>query len=568
MPYVKFISGHSESTRGIQEYLEKKGRQLAEDFVNATRESLDGCAWSEVMDRTRLDYGTQTARAGQRARRYEHIIISLDPEDDVTLDEFRDYVNGIVEEWFDGGIGRFQVAVVYHDDNSERIANGQEGVLHAHLVINNTELETGLRLSPKLTPKVVNEFAADVNARALERGWHGFAENGVSMTLAKMRERNLSPSKGRRNARLMAEGITAPAIEGEEEYVFADDSNDARRRGAEGAESSRDPVIDVETAQDSDRARADAPDEPGAGPQNEKIEGSRASHGEGRAIKKPVSRRRAARDGTDGEIPSYMAGGRQKVLLRFADGTEHVFEFTRQMTREDIPERRLRERQGYSWKQDIRDRVDVARRLAGSMQDFRQICGMLEVDITYSKSGEIKFSHPSAPDSRIVKGSTLGKDYSTSALISAISLKDVSRRQRAHDLPGRERYMREGERSALSNAARAAKPGTARGASDMKVIREFIAYNDAHDIHSYDDYPDTVDGRAARSYAELIGAFDTTAPTAIDPTAPLLDRLELQRFIREETGAGGLCRTEESRAPGGGVTDDAPAAGGQPRRNR
>ena len=207
MPYVKFISGHSETVKKIQKYLEKNNRHLAEDFINAARESMDGLSWAEVMGETREEYGTQHARKGQRARRYEHIIISLDPQDDVSLDDFRDYVTSIASSWFDDEIGRFQVAIVYHDDNNERVSRGEKGVLHAHLVINNADLESGLRISPKLTPRTVTAFALDVNNRALDLGWHGFANNGVSLTLEEMRARGLEPSKGRRAARLMAQGI-------------------------------------------------------------------------------------------------------------------------------------------------------------------------------------------------------------------------------------------------------------------------------------------------------------------------------------------------------------------------
>ena len=117
-------------------------------------------------------------------------------------------------------------------------------------------------------------------------------------------------------------------------------------------------------------------------------------------------------------------------------------------------------------------------------------------------------------------------------------------------------------------AAAEAEPDTVEGASDMSVIRDFIAYNDAHGIKSYEDYPDTRAGRAARSYAELIGAFDAEGDKTLDENTPSIDRLELQRFIREETGAGGLGLTVESPRTGGTI-DEAPSAGGeQPRKKR
>lgn len=548
MPYVKFISGHSESTKTIQNYLEKKGRHLASDFVNAARESIDGLSWSEVMDRTREEYDTQHARKGQRARRYEHIIISLDPQDDVSLNDFRDYVTSIVSHWFDGELGRFQVAIVYHDDNSERVARGEKGVLHAHLVVNNPDLETGLRLSPKLTPKFVNDFATDANSRALDLGWHGFAQNGVSMTLEQMKAVGLSRSRGRYAALAMAEGIEVPEIEGEEAYEF------------------RDKTGRVDKIDDALK------DKDGEGDmlfkRRKKVTRDVAGASEDSAI--GTSDDLDSVDETSSNNPTGANVGSSEfaVKFKFRDGDERMYVFTRQPTREDIPEKRYREREGFSWKQDIRDRVDVALRLAESSKDFKEICGLLGVGVSYNAHGDIKFSHPSSPDTRVVKGHTLGKDYSTASIATAISMKGTARQQRAHDLPGRERYMRDPERRAAMLAAAEAEPDTVEGASDMSVIRDFIAYNDAHGIKSYEDYPDTRAGRAARSYAELIGAFDAEGDKTLDESTPLIDRLELQRFIREETGAGGLGITVESPRTGGTI-DEAPSAGGeQPRKKR
>ena len=512
MPYVKFISGHAESCKWIRQYLERGGRALGDDYVNAAREGIDGTLWDSVMDATREEYGTQHARRGQRARRYEHIIISLDPSDEVTLDEFRDFITGIASEWFDDAIGRFQVAIVYHDDNSERISRGEEGVLHAHLVVNNVDLDSGLRISPKLTPKVVNDFATDVNMRALERGWHGFSKEGVSMTFDEMKRSGTSPSRGRYAARQLAKGIAAPPVKGENEYVFAD------RAGAAAAGREADAREETDHIDNS---------------------GDDAEVFFKRSGNKPGA--------PAGE--AAPAGGDVRVRMTFAKGGEHTFTMTNQSSREDLPERRHREREGFSWKQDIRDRVDIAMRLSQSSREFGEICGLLGLGVSYNKEGEIKFSHPSAPDSRVVRGCTLGRDYSSNAIAMALALKDVARRQRAHDLPSRERYMRGPERSAMAREAARAEVDSARGSGDMTAIKELIAYNDSHGIKSYDDYPDDLQGRAVRAYAQMIGAFD--APSRHDETitGSLMDRLELQRFLREETGAGGLERGQDSARP-------------------
>ena len=139
------------------------------------------------------------------------MIISLDEKDNgVELDDFRDFVNEWASKWFDSrgpegeGIGRFEVAIAYHDDNTAREAAGKQGILHAHIVINNTELETKRRISGLLTTKVIQAMRADLQTMSLERGWHAFATDGKSCTQAEMDARGLQVSRGKRLDRAMA----------------------------------------------------------------------------------------------------------------------------------------------------------------------------------------------------------------------------------------------------------------------------------------------------------------------------------------------------------------------------
>lgn len=102
------------------------------------------------------------------------------------------------------GIGRFEVAIAYHDDNKARGVQGKQGILHAHIVINNTELETKRRISGLLTTKVVQAMRADLQTMSLERGWHAFATDGKSYTQAEMDAKGLQVSRGKRLDRAMA----------------------------------------------------------------------------------------------------------------------------------------------------------------------------------------------------------------------------------------------------------------------------------------------------------------------------------------------------------------------------
>ena len=211
MTYMKPLSGHS-SVKWIRYYLFKNDRALDKDFLNLTDRDWKGRDWAKVMDRTREIFGNNVpVKKDAKVRTYEHMIISLDEKDGgVELDDFRDFVNEWASKWFDSrgpegeGIGRFEVAIAYHDDNKARGIQGKQGILHAHLVINNTELETKRRISGLLTTKVIQAMRADLQTMSLERGWHAFATDGKSYTQAEMDARGLQVSRGKRLDRAMA----------------------------------------------------------------------------------------------------------------------------------------------------------------------------------------------------------------------------------------------------------------------------------------------------------------------------------------------------------------------------
>lgn len=160
VPMLKTISGHT-STKGIRRYLTKEGRALAEDHINlgppAPGRALD---WAEAMDRTRRLYGNDSAWRGRRARTYKHYVVSPDPKDRVSLDGLRALATGWARECFPD----HEVAIVYHDDNAG-------GIPHAHVVVNNTNLETGRRLQdpdPKALARSLQRTAKSLGMSPLE----------------------------------------------------------------------------------------------------------------------------------------------------------------------------------------------------------------------------------------------------------------------------------------------------------------------------------------------------------------------------------------------------------------
>ena len=144
MAVLKAINGHTGCGR-IKDYLEKGGRALLRDFFNLSWDEVedkgldtalkDEVDWALEMDALRRDYGNDTPWKGQRAITFRHYVISPDPSDDIGLEGLRDLTHAWVRKHFSD----YQVAVIYHDDNRQRIP-------HAHIVVNNTNLETGRRL--------------------------------------------------------------------------------------------------------------------------------------------------------------------------------------------------------------------------------------------------------------------------------------------------------------------------------------------------------------------------------------------------------------------------------------
>ena len=141
MAYYKALARHGASSKR-QDYLERRGgdRALARDLVNIGLAS-DAEEWGRCMDETRRDAGNDRAWRGRRAVTYQEFILSPDPRDGVSLEQMRELALSWAEQWFGerGKLGPYQVAIVYHDDN-------ERSITHAHVHVNNTNLDTGRRL--------------------------------------------------------------------------------------------------------------------------------------------------------------------------------------------------------------------------------------------------------------------------------------------------------------------------------------------------------------------------------------------------------------------------------------
>ena len=508
MTYMKILSGHS-SAKWIRYYLFKNDRALDKDFLNLTDRDWKGRDWAKVMDRTREIFGNNVpVKKDTKVRTYEHFIISLDEKDDgVELDDFRDFVNEWASKWFDSrgpegqGIGRFEVAIAYHDDNMARGVQGKQGILHAHLVINNTELETKRRISGLRTTKVVQAMRADLQTMSLERGWHAFATDGKSYTQAEMDEKGLKVSRGKRLDRAMSalDRVLANEAKGAQIEDFSEAMQDQLDK--------RHPIDKLipETFT------------VGAAPS------SQPKVGEG------------------DPIASDKVSGFSYTTMRTEDGrvmrlvVPHGFGDS-----ETMAERQIETREGWSWKDDIRDRVDVAVRISKGPADFASKLGELGIKVNYNREGDLVYHHPSDPASRKVKGSTLGKQYAATSIEQVIAEKHTSQRQRSQSLPSRERWMNDDERAAALAIAKAAIPCTREGAELMGRLKSTIEQNDsaARDEIRHGmgvEYPSSLANSLGIEYPKPSTVGDSRRKKMTEE-----EILEAMADIRDEKGFGGL----------------------------
>ena len=512
MPMLKPMAGHStDMTPAGFYYMYNKNeegdrdpeagvRAIAFDGINISLVSpLDPSKnWWDVMNDTRIRFGNNSPHGEQAARTYEHFMISPDPRDNVDLEEFRQYVREWATRFFDSQlIGHYQVAIIYHDGSEEQKKNGLPPILHAHVIVNNTEINTGLRLAPKISDKIVDQLYASVNIMALERGWHGFTTNNVSMTLEEMKEVGAKPSTTKFKR---------------EEWDLGDFEDAGRYLGRDEAGND----ISLHLAGDYDDVKLS----PG-----------------------PVAR----------------------YTLTFASG--RVYEIVPQgrHTAPTMAERGLKSRGEYSWKYDIRDRVDAALLVSTSVDDFIGCMDRYGIDVSQNKAGQFKFSMRGEENkSKTVLGKTLGKRYDRPSIVSKLEENAAVQASSLRSLGVDSSRSGFAERliDVLENSEGAIAPNRT-----MDEFRDLMEYNYENGIKGYEDYPSSLEGASYALRAQLIGLFDgapmpdTAARRIEDMTTS--ERAALVAKLRADR-AGTVREAEHtSPKPGYGThagRDDAPAA--------
>ena len=99
------------------------------------------------MDRVRKEEGNDLPWKGKEARTFKHFVLSPSPADGMDLRSLRELSQAWVRRFFPD----YHVAIVYHDDNHERLKKGLQGIPHAHICINALNTQTGRKWHSRKT---------------------------------------------------------------------------------------------------------------------------------------------------------------------------------------------------------------------------------------------------------------------------------------------------------------------------------------------------------------------------------------------------------------------------------
>lgn len=190
MPINKFDKGRGNVSGGANDpcafnYVMREGlyspenvvehkKPLGVTLINLVERDTQGRTWGEQMDHTRELKYAETNYWSTTPRTYMSFKLSPDPKDKISLEDFDDFCREFADRAFEQ---KFQIAIVYHDDN-------ENNILHAHFIVNSPILGETSKvnyLSNWLDSKARLRFIMDLpDYMARERGWSNFLDDAVN----------------------------------------------------------------------------------------------------------------------------------------------------------------------------------------------------------------------------------------------------------------------------------------------------------------------------------------------------------------------------------------------------
>lgn len=141
------------------------------------------------MDETRREAGNDKPYKGNRVITSKHCVIYPDPRDDISLATLQE----LAYNWAYRFFGDYEVAIIYH-------AHASVG-LHAHVIVNNTNLVTMGRLSSYMRRPVSRQCYDELQRIALELGLRAYASDRRSLTPAEFEAEGASIGRPKPTAR-------------------------------------------------------------------------------------------------------------------------------------------------------------------------------------------------------------------------------------------------------------------------------------------------------------------------------------------------------------------------------
>ena len=220
----------------------------------------------------------------------------------------------------------------------------------------------------------------------------------------------------------------------------------------------------------------------------------------------------------------------------------------------------MEEREGYvSWKQEIQDRVDVARAISRSEREFRRALETMGITLSVNRAGDYLYGHPMGGAKRVT-GRRLGLAYERRSVQRGFELNYVDFVQRRSQAPAararaaaRGPRLTEAQRRRLCESIHATVPGSHSSSVRSSDVARLLAYNKAHGVTSLAGYGAHPRGEAARmrNLALGLGIFDEKA-VAAETKRRREDARLVAEWLQEDRAAAG--------AGGGALGDPAAAA--------
>ena len=377
MPYLKPKYAHT-SCVGVMRYLEEKHRFIGRDFINCCNapEHAHGWDWATQMDRTREAFGNNKNTNQYKTCTYVHFILSPDPTNGIELEALRNLATG----WAARHFTDFQIAIVYHLDTD---------VPHAHIVVNNTNIVSGERLSPKLTKTFRKTIRDDLEALAKDQGLRIYRDR-----LDEQLERQWEIEE--RHGAVV---------------IHNDDLAQSRReRELDRSEPSWKDEINRRVNEAYIRARFYPEFE-----QNCDLLGigiDRMKDGELLFFMHDRPSRKVG-------APRLNDALQVRELIRYFGPCEELgIPEMRESTQKEYrskTEKSLLAEGKYSWKEDVRNRVTIAKSVSRSMKEFEIACNHLGLDVRTGRDGQFVFTFQDQP-SRSVGSARLGSMYRMDAI--------------------------------------------------------------------------------------------------------------------------------------------------------